>query len=405
MFKDYDKYLSTSLKVYLFVLVIIFIMKIVGLDYFGLDLTNPTITRINEFCIKYHLINVYYSLTLYIYTLFLIAITFNKNDKDIKIKALIFTIIGIALKFIEGKYPIPIIVFVLDFLYMLLVFALINIKEKRKFFIKYLKVFLLSVFYQLITLFLRNINYANMNNFIVNSLLDLDYILLLIITYKVYFMKGVNIKCIMEVGSSSLKKISLSNLLKRLQRNYHNFKKLDKETKLTYAIYFILSLIWNTTTLVIILAIASLNDTLIECLFILTSFWLSKRTFGKAFHLPSMIQCFIVSNLTYYALNRITTPIGISIIVPILLGVGLSYVTSKLVKKMYKPLYRGMPEGVFEETITKVVEKDSYKYKICYDYFIKKESALKLSYKYNYSEAGIRKIKDRVNIAIKELNK
>lgn len=405
MFKDYDKYLSTSLKVYLFVLVIIFIMKIVGLDYFGLDLANPTIIRINEFCIKYHLINVYYSLTLYIYTLFLIAITFNKNDKNIKIKALIFTIIGIALKFIEGKYPIPVIVFVLDFLYMLLVFALINIKEKRKFFIKYLKVFLLSVFYQLTTLFLRNINYANMNNFIVNSLLDLDYILLLIITYKVYFMKGVNIKCIMEVGSSSLKKINLSNLLKRLQRNYHNFKKLDKETKLTYAIYFILSLIWNTATLVIILAIASLNDTLIECLFILTSFWLSKRTFGKAFHLPSMIQCFIVSNLTYYALNRITTPIGISIIVPILLGVGLSYVTSKLVKKMYKPLYRGMPEDVFEETITKVVEKDSYKYKICYDYFIKKESALKLSYKYNYSEAGIRKIKDRVNIAIKELNK
>ena len=63
-----------------------------------------------------------------------------------------------------------------------------------------------------------------------------------------------------------------------------------------------------------------------------------------------------------------------------------------------------MPGDVFEETITKVADKGSYKYNICYDYFIKKESALKLSYKYNYSEAGIRKIKDRVNIAIKELN-
>lgn len=49
MFKDYDKYLSTSLKVYIFVLMIIFIMKIVGLDYFGLDINNQIIINITEF--------------------------------------------------------------------------------------------------------------------------------------------------------------------------------------------------------------------------------------------------------------------------------------------------------------------------------------------------------------------
>jgi hypothetical protein len=86
-----------------------------------------------------------------------------------------------------------------------------------------------------------------------------------------------------------------------------------------------------------------------------------------------------------------------------MLGVGLSYFTSKLVKKTYKPLYKGMPKEVFEETILKVVDKDSDKYKICYDYFINKQSALYLSGKYNYTEAGIRKIKDRVNNKIKEL--
>lgn len=43
MFKDYKKYLSASLKVYLFVLVCVFIMKIVGLDYFGLDMSNSTL--------------------------------------------------------------------------------------------------------------------------------------------------------------------------------------------------------------------------------------------------------------------------------------------------------------------------------------------------------------------------
>ena len=183
----------------------------------------------------------------------------------------------------------------------------------------------------------------------------------------------------------------------------HSFKRLDKETKLTYIIYFILSLFWNTLSIIVVLFVARLNDTFIECIFILTSFWLSKRIFGKTFHLSSMSQCFIVSNLTYYFLNRITTPLGISIFVPIMLGVGLSYFTSKLVKKTYKPLYKGMPKELFEETILKVVDKDSDKHKICYDYFVNKQSALYLSGKYNYTEAGIRKIKDRVNNKIKEL--
>jgi len=161
---------------------------------------------------------------------------------------------------------------------------------------------------------------------------------------------------------------------------------------------------WNVFTIFVVLFIAKLNHTFIECIFILTSFWLSKKVFGKAFHLSSMIQCFIVSNLSYYFLNRITTPLGISIFVPILLGVGLSYVTSKLVKKTYKPLYKGIPENVFEETILKVVEKDSMKYKICYDFYIEGKSDLSLTFKYNYSLAGIRKIRMRVNDKIRELN-
>ena len=123
--------------------------------------------------------------------------------------------------------------------------------------------------------------------------------------------------------------------------------------------------------------------------------------FGKAFHLKSMLGCFILSNSTYYVLNRITTPIEISIIVPIMLGVGLSYITSKFVRKL-KPLYKGMPEELFDESILNVVDKHSMKYKVCYDYFVKKENAVFLGRKYNYSEAGIRKIADRVNKSIKE---
>lgn len=404
MFKDYEKYLSTSLKVYLFVLIIIFILKIVGLDYFGVDIDNPIIINIDEFILKHKLENVYYALTLYVYTLFLISIICDRNDRVIKIISIFITFLGIIVKYLENLRPIPWLVCIIDFSYFFIIVFIIN----RKKLLKYIKLFALSIFYQLISLVIRNINYISSNTFTVNTILDLDYILMLMITYKIYFSKGVDEECITEVGSFSLKKInlkkSLQQLRKKFQSNLKKFKKKDRVERLTICIYIILSLLWNTLSVVLVLFVAKLNDTFVECVFILTSFWLSKRSFGKAFHFDSMIQCFVVSNLTYYLLNRLTTPLGISIFIPILLGVGLSYVTSKFVKKSYKPLYRGMPEDVFEDTIEKVVEKNSLKYKICREFYIDKVSDVSLSFKYNYSVAGIRKIKDRTNDKIKKLN-
>ena len=43
-----------------------------------------------------------------------------------------------------------------------------------------------------------------------------------------------------------------------------------------------------------------------------------------------------------------------------------------------------MPEDVFEDTIEKVVDKNSLKYKICREFYIDKVSDVSLSFKYNY---------------------
>ncbi len=401
MFKDYDKYLSTSLKVYLFVLAIIFIMKLVGLDYFGIALDNPVLIIINNFTLKWKLNYLYYFLSLYLQFYFYLCITCKK--KKLYFYTLIGTTINITSQLIINNISNNpnLIYYPINFLIMIIIPMIIMKKFKI---IKQLKIIILMTTYQIISIIIRNptIQYTEWN-LILDIILNVDQILLLAITYKIYFTKGDVKICGQEVGLSSLKKLNLKNLLRKLQKNWHNFKKQDKVTKLTYIIYFIFSLIWNVMSVVLILFVAILNDTFIECIFILTSFWLSKKSFGKAFHFSSMSKCFIVSNLSYYILNRITTPLGISIIVPILLGVGLSYVTSKLVKKTYKPLYRGMPEELFEETILKVVDKNSLKYKICYDFYIQNKSIISLSIKYNYTESGIRKIKDRVNEKIKRL--
>lgn len=404
MFKDYDKYLKESLKVYLFLLIIIFILKLVGLDYFGLEVNDPRLIKISNYLSNTHWGDLYYFITIYIQGYFMLCLS-TKKTRLYK-ETFIFSLILYIPQCIMNVY------FTIDWIYYiwsfswLIIFPMIinkNLNIKRQ-----ILFILLMSFYQVISLTIRNMGInQNHNNFLADCLINIDQLLMLAITYNIYFMKGGISLCGVEQEAfySLQMKANLLNLQKRFQKNYSNFKKLNKQEKATIIIYSILSLFWNVFTLIVVLFIGKLNDTFIECIFIITSFWLSKKVFGKPFHLKSMAQCFIVSNMTYYVLNRITTPTGISILIPIMLGVGLSYITSKLVKKTYKPLYKGMPKEEFENTILKVVDKDSNKYNVCYDFFIEKQNAIYLGHKYNYSEPGIRKITSRVNDDIKALNK
>ena len=404
MFKDFRKYLSTSIQVYLLLLVLIFIMKLVGLDYFGLDLDNKIVISISNFITKNMLIN---NLILFFPLIFnqyvIISYTCNDNSKSM----LLYNVILIPAFCLLQGFKIDIFgsfAFVIEELY----FLIVSYFYKNQFNLKrFFTITILMMVAQLISILTRyNYSIDYVNSPVANTILNLDYLLMLFIVYKLNFMKGGSeswVDGFQEVQFSSLRKrLNFTKLLERLQESSSSFNKLTKVDKAAFVIYFVLSLLWNLFTVVTVILIAYFNDTIVECIFIITSFWISKRVFGKAFHLKSMAQCFILSNLTYYVLNRITTPIGISILVPIMLGVGLSYITSKFVKN-YKPLYKGMPVDEFNRTILEVVEKDSDKYNICYDFFINKTNAILLGRKYNYTEAGIRKITARVNDKIKAL--
>ena len=406
MFKDYNKYLSTSLKVYLFVLSLLFILKLMGLDYFVITQDSKGILMIEHtLSTHWYIKDIIYFIPLWITQYFISSVVLKDNSK----RLIIYNVILIPFYYFFEAYKLILfgnLYFIAEFLYFFLVITLYAKRIDKIIIIRYIKTMLYILILQFITMYVRYyISFECITDVIANIILNLDYIIILLFTHKIVFMKGVDEKCYQAVQfSSSLKKTNLKNLLLKLQKNLHNFRNQDKVTKLAVIIYSILSFIWNVFTLIVILFVAKINGTFIECIFIANCFWITKHTFGKAFHLPNMLQCFVVSNITYYVLNRITTPLGISILVPIMLGVGLSYVTSKLVKKLYKPLYKGMPKDLFEETILKIVDKNSTKYKICYEYFVEKKSAIYLSMKYNYSEAGIRKIKDRINKEIKKLN-
>lgn len=399
MFKDYKKYLTVTFKVYLFVLIILFIMKLVGLDYFGIDVNNNLINGIDVFITSIGIKKVTFFIGIMIYQYLMISIICCDNSKRLKKYTVLSIPFTFLIQYVKSLYSYNPTTYILEFTYLI---VLCKIYNKNIKIVKIIKSIFVIFTLQFISNFARNkTNIQYETNYITNVILNLDYFVMLVM-YQIVELGG-GIRWTDIVGSFLQMKANLKNLPKKLRQYSRNFRKSSKQERLTVIIYFILSLIWNIITVAVVLIISQLNHTLIECIFILTSFWITKRTFGKPFHLSSMLHCFIVSNTTYYILNRITISIHISIIIPILLGVGLSYVTSKLVKRVYKPLYRGMPKDLFEETILKVVDKDSEKYKICYEYYINKKSALYLSLKYNYSEVGIRKIKDRVNEKIKGL--
>lgn len=406
MFKDYDKLLSISLKVYSFVLLLIFILKVVGFNYFGMDVNNPTLIKLNDFITSYHLENIWYAITLYINVYIVVSICTNDNSK--KLKLFILCLMPIII-FIQINKQNNLMFILIDYVYMLLISIIYlrkNFKKVNLF--NYIAFTFINLLFQIISIALRGKDVEIlMFNFVVNFIYNLDYLIMIIIFYKLYFKKGVTNLCQTVVYSSSQRLISLKKSLTKLRKKSQNKKKKKaektKQEKISNIIYTILYLIWNLFTLFLIILVALINDKTIECIFIIFAFWTTKTVFGKAFHFNSVLTCFVVSNLTYYLLNKITTPLGISILIPIMLGVGLSYFTSKFVKKSYKPLYRGMPVELFDETILHVVDKNSTKYNICYDFYINSESDLSLSFKYNYSVAGIRKIKDRVNDKIKEL--
>lgn len=397
MKKDIDKILSRTLSTYVFILFLIFILKIVGLDYFGIDVDNPIIGNIDKFCYNFKLTNIIYSITLYINIYVLSSIVLMDNSTKLKKYCVFILFVGIIIKFIENYYKNVTLTTIVDLLYIFILLKLYNKDVKFK---RYIFVSFVFIIYQCITLFIRNINYIENNSFMINFILSFDYIILQLISYDLYFSKGDDKKCGMEVYSS-LQKQTLS--LKQLKKYLAEFSNKSKQEKFEIILFTILSLLWNIFTVFVVLLIAKLNDTVIECIFILSSFWINKTVFGKAFHLDNAFHCFIVSNLTYYCLNRITAPIGISILIPIILGILLSYFTSKLVKDNKSKLYRGMPTDLFDEIILKVVNKNDIDYKICYMYYIEKIKEENIAYKVNYSKEAIQKHKKSVNDKIKRL--
>ena len=411
MKKDIDKLLSRTLFTYFTILFVIFILKMFGLNYFGLDTGNKIINKINDFILYWRLENVWYAITLYINGLVIMGITCNDNSKKMKLFVLCCTPLFIVFQLLKAHYNNVPIFIILDLLY-LFILSLCYIKfikrEKiHKYNISNYFIFTLTtILFQFISLITRNITPGYYeNSFLLAMICNFDYIILLIMSYNLYFIKGGKDLWVGVHSYFSDLLISLRKLPRKFLTSYQNSKPKKREDELTYKIYIVLFWLYNFFTVLVVLFIATLNDTFIECIFILSSFWINKGVFGKPFHLKKASTCFIVSSLSYYILNRLTWKVGISFLIPIVLGIALSYITSLfMARRENLYLYRGIPLDKFYELITKVTNNLVH-IDICKRFYVDKESITKIAIQVGYSESRIKQIKGDIVKEIKELQK
>lgn len=409
MKKDLDKLFSRTLFTYFSILFVIFTLKLFGCDYFEINTNNHIVKSINDFLLTCKLKQIWYTFTLFINTYIIFAISCNDNSKRMVKFSILTMPLNIMVRILKQTFNIPFLFVFTDLLY-LFILSLCYIKFikrdriHRENITNYFVFTLITIIFQFISLITRGIYIGyHDDNLILSLIMNIDYFALLIISYKLYFIKGGNDLWIGVLGSSSDLLIFLKELPRKLQKSYQKYKPKETDDELTNKIYLTLFWLYNFFTIVVVLIIATLNETFIECIFILSSFWINKGVFGKAFHLKKASTCFIVSSLSYYILNRLTWNIGITFLIPIILGISLSYITSKfMARKECTYLYRGINENDFYNLINKVTSNKEH-IEICKMYYVDKESNVKVAMKFNYSEINIKKIKQKINNKIKEL--
>ena len=410
MKKDFNKICIRTILTYFIIITIILLLKIINIDYFGIKYDNNLINTFSDFINKYKLENVWYSITLYIYTYFILSISCKDNSKKMKIYALIITLIGIPYKFFTNTIIDLKLKFILEFIFLLI--PPIVYKKEFKRTIKNIIIYLIiNTLFQMSALYCKNIVYANDKSLLMNMMFDIDYIIISLLFYYYYFNQK-EVKELWEMVVGLLSDLwhgftqllvffleSSKHLIYGLKKQISTIKKVLKSKKkekldniVFLSVYYLLNIFWNVFTVILIIFIASINNMTITIIFVIFAFLFNKGKFGKPLHLKSAFCCFIVSNISYYFVSRLTLPIGTSYLVPILIGVLISYYTSLIVKYNTKEIYKGISESELRE-ICEIKHLDKYKIDFLVDYYCNNMNYVQLHFKYRYSIDRLRHMK------------
>ena len=174
----YERALITCV-VMLFVCIV---LKIFGVEWFNLDTSIPLLNKIDEIVMNNNVLSFIYSYSLlYINGLLVIMCSIGRSIHKTKILYGVFIVVSV----IFGDFVyMPVI----DTL-MLLIICMIE-EPKRSTILNYIGIFVLNILYQSISLYIRDLGFHFSNYGLITSvLLNIDYYIMLVITY-LYFKKG-----------------------------------------------------------------------------------------------------------------------------------------------------------------------------------------------------------------------
>lgn len=173
------------------------ILKLFGVPWFNLDTSIPILNKINDIVMNSNTLSFIYSFIFrYIHSYLVCCITL----KTLKQRHLLLTFFVISTMLSRLLFN-DVMCFLIDFNILLIYCMCIN----KRCFKEYYMVMILNMIYQLVSLFIRNLGIGLGSYGMVSSiLLNLDYYIMLIITY-LYLKKGETTLCgIFHVCYSSL---------------------------------------------------------------------------------------------------------------------------------------------------------------------------------------------------------
>ncbi len=418
-----DKVLMAKLllKITFTMMIISVFLKILGFNLFEADYENGLLQFLSNFIDNTKIKPILNFLILYIQTFVIFKLSCINISKYIYIySSLVIVVLGILFQlvlydyvFVNNQDLAYNIYNIFSFLILFITIIIIDFKQDynfisnkwfKNFYINKIKkpliIFGLILFYQIITLFLRNLTPIGRYDTLYNFLLNFDYLILVLTTYYIHLKKESNFKVENEFNftltkllNTSVSKRNLKNFSETFKKNFIEFKKQTKVDKIVFILYVIFFIVQECLTLGLIIFIANLNNYLIECMFILIAFTISKKVFG-AFHFNSFIVCFVVSNITFFILSKFTLNVSITFVIPILCGITLSYIASRFIKKNNSTPYRGMPikdmENICESKNLNKIETG-----ILIDYYCNRYNLEKIAHMYNYSDRSIQRIKSK----------
>lgn len=173
--------------------------------------------------------------------------------------------------------------------------------------------------YQIITMLYKGINYnPNFFEFIPNTILQVDYYMLLILTVINAFKKGGYLYG--RFWKAILVLLSKRQCIKEdVQQNQN-----DVSQEIGYKLFIIVLSI--TQIFIVGVVCYFVNNVILEYFIIIISFFIMRQVFGKSYHADSVLACTTLSVIVFTIATRLPLPQWASILCNVFIGCMVAYV-------------------------------------------------------------------------------